>query len=1680
LTTSMSASSRDYDRFDQLAEEYAQRYRRGERPSVEEYVDRLPEMADQIREMFPALVEVEQVEADADGNAHQPPAPPIPHLRELGDYRIVREVGRGGMGVVYEAEQISLGRRVALKVLPGHVVGDHKVLERFRREAKATARLHHTNIVPVFEVGREGDTAFYAMQFIQGQGLDQVIAELARLSRRDVKPAGDDHATSARPVGPVGGTQTASVAVASPRNRTLGQVAESLLSGRLGVETLNSPVGAAFAATLADRSKPFDPDATTGAEEQDAGQPLLKAPPAAALSSSAVLPGGTAISSVESSGRRQPFFRSVAQIGRQAAQGLAYAHSRGVVHRDIKPSNLLLDHAGVVWITDFGLAKARAEDDGLTATGDILGTLRYMAPERFRGEGDARADIYALGLTLYELLTLQPAYDSSDRLKLIERVKNEEPARPRTLDGRIPRDLETIVLKAIDKDPARRYATAEAIAEDLRRFLADEPIKARQASTTERYWRWARRNPVIAVLGGVLTAVLVMVTIGSLLTAARFASVAEGARNSATAERGARLEADTARKTAETARAAAQAETYRAMLSEVKALRAAHSLGWRDEALDKLSRLAVMPTSRRDLAELRTEVVASVGEFGVKEVARFAVSGWSAFTMDFSPDSRTLVTASGDGNLDLWEVTGPRHLQRHIGVATRNSGPHVRGGLAHFLPDGVLAFLDSRDGVAFLDSSGGRSARPPIPPRDNAKAVKLRSDRQGRFLAVGWSDGRIDFHDPATGALQRSFQLHGAPDFVVSPDGQWLALQWNGSVELRPISGQGPGFTLPLRGGYVSALAFSPDGATLAGVDGRAVAIWDRASRRELLRLTGHKETVSSIAFSSDGSLVATTCGDAITRIWDARDGRPLASLPGPQYMQAIAFSPDGTYLAAAANIGQACLYQLEGSREQRRLSGHQFGVDRLVFHPSLPRLASSSDDHAVMLWDVNSAHALNRWSAHDSWVTGLAISLDGSLIASAHGDGDGTEDPSIRLWDAESGVLRKKLPGTRNGVWALAFDPNGHHVAAGDTAGTVLLFEVESGRALRRENLAGSGVSSLVFLNEGRSLLVGQHHGGLSLFELDQSTPPRRVSLPDGCTRLVVDRHGNRAIVGDSKGSLTALSLPNLTVVHRLDKGHEDAIASLALSPDGLLLATAGKDRRVVLRNPVTLQALLTFPNWTAPLQDVAFDVTGRWIAFAGVDSEIGLWDLGLIREELAAAGLAWDQSAPRVASTGNLASKKEGPRSSVPVIRPGNIDPAEFEKARGLLNSGVAAFEQGRYADAAVELRQASERFQTLRRPRPTDTILARQYGISLGFLGSTLRDLKRTGEALTRYRESLAVLESMKAPLAIDLYNMACCRAMVSALDDQISPDEREKIQARAVEYLQRAIERQASFTATISEDRDLDPLRNRADFHDVMADAGFPRDPFVPPSPLSRSVPERPVSGDTNTSLAQKNEGHELLTAGLTLEGLSVLASALASDPDDTCLLLEVAALQAWFGKDAELAVTCRRALEFARDTKDPPTADRAAKICCLHPSVDKPRLDAALALARRAVTLGKDHGWLPYFRMAVGMAEYRSGNFAAAAESLLIAGAVDKAKGQIYGTSAFYRAMSLFRQGKEVEARRIVTEAASRMKPLPADGNNPLAGGASADDLILWIAYKEAKALLKLDAAPASPSKPNER
>ncbi|HEV3204533.1 MAG TPA: serine/threonine-protein kinase, partial [Gemmataceae bacterium] len=364
---------------------------------------------------------------------------------QLGDFRLIREVGRGGMGIVYEAEQISLGRRVALKLLPFAATLDPKQLQRFKNEAQAAAHLHHTNIVPVHAVGCERGVHYYAMQFIEGQTLAAVIQQWRGTRGEGQGTRGEE------PRGAEGGAAT----VDEVRGRH---------------ETL--PEGLRFTS------------------------PITRHSPLATL---------------------HLFFRTVAQFGVQAAEALEHAHQLGVVHRDIKPANLLVDVRGTLWITDFGLAHFQNQD-GLTMTGDLVGTLRYMSPEQAlakRALVDHRTDIYSLGVTLYELMTLEPAFSGRDREELLWQIAFEEPRPLRQLNKSIPLELETIVLKAIEKNPAERYATAQELADDLERFLGDKPIQARRPTLLHRARKWSRRHrAVVAATAVSLVLLLVLAVVG--------------------------------------------------------------------------------------------------------------------------------------------------------------------------------------------------------------------------------------------------------------------------------------------------------------------------------------------------------------------------------------------------------------------------------------------------------------------------------------------------------------------------------------------------------------------------------------------------------------------------------------------------------------------------------------------------------------------------------------------------------------------------------------------------------------------------------------------------------------------------------------------------------------------------------------------------------------------------------------------------------------------------------------------------------------------------------------------------------------------------------------------------------------------------------------------------------------
>lgn len=415
------------------------------------------------------------------------PSPLAADSGRLGDYRLLREIGRGGMGVVYEAIQESLGRRVALKVLPRAALEREEHRRRFLREAQAAARLHHTNIVPVFGVGLESEVPYYVMQLIEGQSLDRVLKCLEKPARTgaNLAPASFTEALAwllleGRPVPP----------------------------GERGLKETGAPTGQT-------------PHGTTGAADAGASTGSLILPAGGAPSAPPdAAPAGAPLGRVDWKPTVK-YWRALARIGLQAASALHHAHEQGTLHRDIKPANLLLDAQGVIWITDFGIAKL-AEEENLTTPGDILGTLRYMAPEQLEGRTDARSDVYGLGVTLYELACLQPAFPETDRKRLSVQLLRDEPPRPSALQPALPRDLETIILKAIAKSPRDRYASAGALAADLDAYLEDRPISARRMTGTERLARWCRRNPALAGLWaavvGLLAAVAVVASVGYVET----------------------------------------------------------------------------------------------------------------------------------------------------------------------------------------------------------------------------------------------------------------------------------------------------------------------------------------------------------------------------------------------------------------------------------------------------------------------------------------------------------------------------------------------------------------------------------------------------------------------------------------------------------------------------------------------------------------------------------------------------------------------------------------------------------------------------------------------------------------------------------------------------------------------------------------------------------------------------------------------------------------------------------------------------------------------------------------------------------------------------------------------------------------------------------------------------------
>ncbi|MDR3638692.1 MAG: protein kinase [Isosphaeraceae bacterium] len=898
----MSRSDSEVDPLDDVAEEFADRYRRGERPSLSDYAARYPQHAERIRRLFPALVGMEQL-----GAAVQPSGGPLADRASpgsfvgelLGEYRIVSEIARGGMGVVFEAVQESLGRHVALKVLPFHDLVRENRLERFRCEARAAARLHHSNIVPVFGVGECDGVHYYAMQYIRGQNLEAVLQEVRRLRG-----------------------QPAELEQSAQRRSDLStSLARGLISGERqpGSDTIQRT--------------------QCKLEVVSSGQAEPERP-----SRPAVVEASASVSSSELASQPElQYVRGVARIGVQVAEALAYAHHQGILHRDIKPANILLDTEGTAWVTDFGLAKA---DDSieLTTQGDVVGTLRYMAPERFRGRADRRSDVYGLGLTLYEMLTLQSPFGTGDRARLTERILQSEPPRPRRVDPRIPRDLETIVLKAIAKEPGRRYDNASALADDLRRFLSDRPIHARRTPPWEHGWRFCRRNPALAISGALVVSLLSLI----LIVWARWTASLD-AQLKHTAD---------ARLAEHTARNDALEKLWHSYLARAQAGRFGRRPGQRLDGLEALEQAVAIARSvdapAASFDALRDEAIACLAlpDLRPGRVAFDRVA--DAVKPVFDGDFERYARLEPGGAIAVFRMGDDKPIAR----LTDFGGTPERMWMG---PDGRYLAVGVAGGLQMWDVDARRIAftRP-------GKIVRLAFGADSRRAVIGLANGAVVVADVASGRELASFAPGYTPSlFALSPDGTHLAIadeRRDSGVELWTLGPARRTATLKLaEGGPAFALAWSPRGDWLAISlrNASTVEIWDVAERHPVATLEGHAQQVNTLDFHPNGTFVLTQSWDGSARLWNLATGKSVVHWPSA--IDDMHFSRDGRTCGYVEVAGKARLLEVEAGPEYRTLTARTATVRADYYRPEI-----SADDvlaigmgEGVRLWELGSGREL-------------------------------------------------------------------------------------------------------------------------------------------------------------------------------------------------------------------------------------------------------------------------------------------------------------------------------------------------------------------------------------------------------------------------------------------------------------------------------------------------------------------------------------------------------------------------------------------------------------------------------------------------------------------------------------------------------------------------------------------------
>lgn len=1071
--------------------EYLLRRELGESPVLDEYLDRFPQHAHRLQQQDSVH---RLLEEDPAGNASRPNWPRVP------GFTIVGELGRGGMGVVYEARQHALGRSVALKILRHEATVDPDALVRFRVEAEALARLSDPRIVAVHDFGEHEGLAYLAVERVEGGSMDRWLD---------------------------------------------------------GV--------------------PWSP-------------------------------------------------RKAAATVESLALAIEQAHRQGVVHRDLKPANILMTADGSPKITDFGLARLLDRDGSATRTGTVLGTPSYMAPEQAagtRGEAGPAADLYSLGAILYELLTGRPPFRGATVLETLAMAREQDPVPPRRLQPSLARDLETLCLKCLRKEPHHRYPTAGELASALRRYLDGGPITARPLGPGPRILRWCRRRPALA------TAIVLAAT---ATVAAVGLSVLYGV--------------DRARAARELQKQWARSETMAAGLAldrgQSHAERGETALGllWMARALEIAPPEAadLRRVIRLNLAGWRPELVPLLGRFPHRgQVRRVA----------YSPDGRLFVSAGRDGDV---QVRDARTLR--LVVPLLHHGDWVNH-LA-FSADGRCLFTSASDGTAHAwDLHSGRPSRPPTAMPRGAWTVAWRRD--GSALVTVTDAGEVCLRDARTGDPLGPILPHAAriDAALFLPDDATLMII--SRVDKRTVVR----FWDPVRGvevrerleqtGYVDAAAASHDGATI-GTGGRdEVLIWNSDARSSTSVPLARGKWVTSLAFDPGGKIVAIGCDDGTVLLWDLAASRRLGgTLEHPSTVKGLAFRPDGLALVTACNDGSARLWDLTRlGRPTPALLGGVDPIQPVLYPDGRSLLAIDSVTQQASIWAIDASPRLagivSTWRRFDLCVpTGDpagarciyrgAIRADGRVLATAASDPpvrtavQAASGSVVRLWEAESGrpigpPIRFTKP-----IGGLAFLSDGSLVTACDDS-TAQIWDPESGGPIGPPMSHRDRVTTVAISPDSRIIATGSADRTIRLWDVSTGRIIGRPLVQGGTVLAITFRGDGRAILTTSSDRVARQWDLATGAMLGVPIRHRSPSAQAVYSPDGTLIATAGPDGFAQLWEAATGKPVGPPLRHDQFAGGVAFHPGGHLLLTNGWDFAVRAWNVPKPVEEDIGRIVLWSQ---------------------------------------------------------------------------------------------------------------------------------------------------------------------------------------------------------------------------------------------------------------------------------------------------------------------------------------------------------------------------------------------------------------------------------------------------------------------